>query len=167
MYQIKTLNKISQAGLQKLDAEKYTYGDDVAAPNGILVRSADMKSYAFNPELLCIARAGAGVNNIPVSECADRGIVVFNTPGANANAVKELVLCAMLLSSRKIVDGITWLDREMKFLSWSRREKASLSAQKSAERNWALLVWAQLALWLPTQRLIWAWRSMAMTRIFL
>ena len=108
MYQIKTLNKISQAGLQKLDAEKYTYGDDVAAPNGILVRSADMKSYAFNPEILCIARAGAGVNNIPVSECADRGIVVFNTPGANANAVKELVLCAMLLSSRKIVDGITW-----------------------------------------------------------
>lgn len=108
MYQIKTLNKISPAGLSNLDAEKYTYGDDVAAPNGILVRSADMKSYAFNPELLCIARAGAGVNNIPVSECADRGIVVFNTPGANANAVKELVLCALLLSSRKIVDGITW-----------------------------------------------------------
>ena len=108
MYQIKTLNKISPAGLSKLDAAKYTCSDDAANPSGILVRSADMKSYDFNDELLCIARAGAGVNNIPVADCAERGIVVFNTPGANANAVKELVLCALLLSSRKIVDGINW-----------------------------------------------------------
>ena len=108
MYQIKTLNKISPAGLSKLDTAKYTCSDDAANPSGILVRSADMKSYDFNDELLCIARAGAGVNNIPVDDCANRGIVVFNTPGANANAVKELVLCALLLSSRKIVDGINW-----------------------------------------------------------
>ena len=108
MYQIKTLNKISPAGLTQLDPKKYTYGDNITAPAGILVRSADMKSYAWNPELLCIARAGAGVNNIPVGDCAERGIVVFNTPGANANAVKELVLCALLLSSRKIIDGANW-----------------------------------------------------------
>lgn len=108
MFEIKTLNKISAAGLSKLDTSKYTCSDDVANPSGILVRSADMKSYDFNDELLCIARAGAGVNNIPVDVCAERGIVVFNTPGANANAVKELVLCALLLSSRKIVDGINW-----------------------------------------------------------
>lgn len=108
MFQIKTLNKISSAGLSQLDPVKYTCSDDALAPSGILVRSADMKSYEFNPELLCIARAGAGVNNIPVADCANRGIVVFNTPGANANAVKELVLCALLLSSRKIVDGIIW-----------------------------------------------------------
>ncbi len=108
MVEIKTLNKISAAGLSKLDASKYTCSDDAANPSGILVRSADMKSYDFNDELLCIARAGAGVNNIPVDACAEKGIVVFNTPGANANAVKELVLCALLLSSRKIVDGINW-----------------------------------------------------------
>lgn len=108
MYQIKTLNKISAVGLSKLDATKYVCSDNAEAPSGILVRSADMKEYPFNDELLCIARAGAGVNNIPVAECAEKGIVVFNTPGANANAVKELVLCALLLSSRKIVDGINW-----------------------------------------------------------
>lgn len=108
MFEIKTLNKISEAGLSKLDASKYVCSDDAANPSGILVRSADMKSYDFNDELLCIARAGAGVNNIPVDVCAEKGIVVFNTPGANANAVKELVLCALLLSSRKIVDGINW-----------------------------------------------------------
>ena len=90
MFEIKTLNKISPAGLSKLDTSKYTCSDDAANPSGILVRSADMKSYDFNDELLCIARAGAGVNNIPVDVCAEKGIVVFNTPGANANAVKEL-----------------------------------------------------------------------------
>ena len=108
MYQIKTLNKISPVGLANLDATKYVCSDNAESPSGILVRSADMKEYPFNDELLCIARAGAGVNNIPVADCAEKGIVVFNTPGANANAVKELVLCALLLSSRKIVDGINW-----------------------------------------------------------
>ena len=108
MYQIRTMNKISKAGLDRLDPEKYVCGDDVEKPEGILVRSADLHSAPINPELLCIARAGAGVNNIPVAQCAEAGIVVFNTPGANANAVKELVLCALLLSSRKIVQGIHW-----------------------------------------------------------
>ena len=108
MYQIKTMNKISQAGLSQFDTSKYSYSDDAPNPAGILVRSAKLHDYAFNPELLCIARAGAGVNNIPVEKCAEQGIVVFNTPGANANAVKELVLCALLMSSRKVYSGITW-----------------------------------------------------------
>ncbi|MEG2377433.1 MAG: 3-phosphoglycerate dehydrogenase, partial [Clostridia bacterium] len=108
MFNIKTLNKISKKGLSQLDSAKYSCGDDISSPVGILVRSADMKGYDFNSELLCIARAGAGVNNIPLDDCASHGIVVFNTPGANANAVKELVVAALLLSSRKLVDGINW-----------------------------------------------------------
>lgn len=108
MYQIRTMNKIAKIGLDRLDSAKYTCSDDASAPQGILVRSADLHSVERNPELLCIARAGAGVNNIPVDACAEDGVVVFNTPGANANAVKELVICSMFLASRKIVQGITW-----------------------------------------------------------
>ncbi len=107
MYKIKTLNKISEKGLALFD-ERYEVGDDVENEDGILVRSAKLHDYAFPAELKAIARAGAGVNNIPVDECADKGIVVFNTPGANANAVKELVLCAMLMSSRRVYEGIEW-----------------------------------------------------------
>jgi len=108
MYQIRTMNKIAAAGLDRLDNTKYVCSDDAKAPEGILVRSADLHSMERNPELLCIARAGAGVNNIPVDACAEEGVVVFNTPGANANAVKELVICALFLASRKIVQGIAW-----------------------------------------------------------
>ncbi len=107
MYQIQCLNKISEVGTSCF-GEGYVCGTDVQNPDAILVRSAAMHDMAFNPELLAIARAGAGVNNIPLDRCSEEGIVVFNTPGANANAVKELVLAAMLLSSRKIVDGIEW-----------------------------------------------------------
>lgn len=109
MYNIKTLNKISKVGIDTF-TDKYTVSDDCAAPDAILVRSAKMHDYAFNPELLCIARAGAGTNNIPCDKCAEEGIVVFNTPGANANSVKELVLCALLLASRDIVGGIEWIN---------------------------------------------------------
>ncbi len=108
MYQIRTMNKIAKIGLDRLDGAKYTCSDDASAPQGILVRSADLHSVERNPELLCIARAGAGVNNIPVDACAEDGVVVFNTPGANANAVKELVICSLFLASRKIVQGIAW-----------------------------------------------------------
>ena len=108
MYQILTKNNISKVGLQGLPADRYTVSDNCAAPSGILVRSANLNDEQFNPELMCIARAGAGVNNIPVDRCAEEGIVVFNTPGANANAVKELVLCALFLSSRKIAKAIEW-----------------------------------------------------------
>ncbi len=108
MYNVKLLNKISESGLSRLPADTFACSTEGENPEAILVRSADLNSAEFNPELLCIARAGAGVNNIPVDRCAEKGIVVFNTPGANANAVKELVLCALLLASRKISDGIEW-----------------------------------------------------------
>lgn len=107
MFYIKTLNKIAEAGLAKFDPAKYTIGD-TDTPDAILVRSASMHDMEMPASLLAIARAGAGVNNIPVKDCARKGICVFNTPGANANAVKELVICALLLSSRKIVNAIDW-----------------------------------------------------------
>ena len=108
MFNIKTLNKISEVGLSKFKEDKYVYGDDVQNPDAIMVRSAAMHDMEMPESLLAIARAGAGVNNIPVQSCTEKGITVFNTPGANANAVKELVICGMLLSSRKIVRGIEW-----------------------------------------------------------
>jgi D-3-phosphoglycerate dehydrogenase len=108
MFNIKTLNKISNVGLDKFDKEKYTYGDDIENPDAIMVRSASMHDMEMPKSLLAIARAGAGVNNIPVNDCAQQGIVVFNTPGANANAVKELVICGMLLASRKVTKAIDW-----------------------------------------------------------
>ena len=108
MYNIKTLNKISEAGLSKFDKEKYVYGDSVENPDAIMVRSASMHDMELPESLVAIARAGAGVNNIPIDKCTEKGIVVFNTPGANANAVKELVICGLLLSSRKIPNAIDW-----------------------------------------------------------
>lgn len=108
MYNIKTLNKISNVGLSKFDKSKYVYGDDIENPDAIMVRSASMHDMEMPKSLLAIARAGAGTNNIPVTDCADKGIVVFNTPGANANAVKELVVLGLLLSSRKVTKAIDW-----------------------------------------------------------
>ena len=107
MYQVKCLNKISPLGTSRL-GENYHVGEDVENPDAILVRSAAMHDMEFNKNLLAIARAGAGTNNIPVERCVQEGIVVFNTPGAKANAVKELVIAALLLTSRKIVPGIEW-----------------------------------------------------------
>nr|WP_317323593.1 phosphoglycerate dehydrogenase [uncultured Flavonifractor sp.] len=109
MFRIKTLNKISPAGLSVLDQTRFSVSGDVENEDGILVRSADMHDYPFPDTLRAIARAGAGTNNIPIDRCSEAGIVVFNTPGANANAVKELALCALLLSSRKITAGVEWI----------------------------------------------------------
>lgn len=108
MFQIKTLNKISACGLQVFDPAKYAYGDDKDNPDAIMVRSASMHEMEMPSNLKAIARAGAGTNNIPVDKCAEQGIVVFNTPGANANAVKELVIAGLLLASRKVVPAIDW-----------------------------------------------------------
>ncbi|MEG0770345.1 MAG: phosphoglycerate dehydrogenase [Clostridia bacterium] len=108
MYNIFTLNKIAKIGIEKLDTDKFACSDSMENPHGILVRSAAMHDYEFGSNLLAIARAGAGVNNIPLDKCSKEGIVVFNTPGANANAVKELVITALLISSRKVVDGVNW-----------------------------------------------------------
>ena len=109
MYRIQTLNKISSKGLSCFPETKYAYGDQLENPDALLVRSASLHEMEFGDNLKAIARAGAGVNNIPVEACAEKGIVVFNTPGANANAVKELVLAAMLISSRKIPQAIEWV----------------------------------------------------------
>ena len=109
LYRIKTLNKISPAGLSVLDQTRFTISGDVENEDGILVRSADMHDYQFPDALRAVARAGAGTNNIPIDRCSEAGIVVFNTPGANANAVKELAVCALLLSSRKITEGADWV----------------------------------------------------------
>lgn len=108
MYSILTLNKISPKGLSRLSAEKFTCSDSAANPDAVIVRSASMHDTEFASNLLAIARAGAGVNNIPVDRCTENGICVFNTPGANANAVKELVICGLLLASRKIAAGAQW-----------------------------------------------------------
>ncbi|MBQ2390054.1 MAG: phosphoglycerate dehydrogenase [Clostridia bacterium] len=107
MYQIKTLNKISKNGLDRFNAN-YNCADEIDAPDAILVRSASMHEMEMPESLLAIARAGAGVNNIPCDKCAEQGIVVFNTPGANANAVKELVLAGLLMCSRKVLPAIEW-----------------------------------------------------------
>ena len=104
------LNKIAAIGTDKLDRSVYNVGTDVDAPVGIMVRSAAMHDMEFGPELQAIARAGAGVNNIPVDRCSKEGIVVFNTPGANANGVKELAICALMLASRDVVGGIKWAE---------------------------------------------------------
>ena len=109
MFTIKTLNAISPVGLAKLNKNFFDVSVDADAPDGILVRSADLLNTTFNDGLLAIARAGAGVNNIPLDRCSEQGIVVFNTPGANANAVKELVICAMLMGSRDIPGAIRWV----------------------------------------------------------
>jgi D-3-phosphoglycerate dehydrogenase len=108
MYTIQTLNKISPLGLNQLDPTDFTVTGECENPDGILVRSADMHEMEFGSNLRAIARAGAGTNNIPLDKCAEAGIVVFNTPGANANAVKELVICALLLASRNVIGGISW-----------------------------------------------------------
>ncbi len=110
MYNIKTYNKISKIGLDEFDATMYTCGDEVENPVGAIVRSAALHDVQFPETLLAIARAGAGTNNIPVDRCADEGIVVFNTPGANANAVKELVIAGLLLCSRRVIPAIKWAE---------------------------------------------------------
>ena len=123
MFQYHCLNPIAQVGLDKFDAN-YEKTDDVNAAEGILVRSAVMHEMEFSDKLLCVARAGAGVNNIPLDKLAEKGVVVFNTPGANANGVKELVIAGMLLASRDVVGGIEWV----------KENKADENIAKSAEK---------------------------------
>ncbi|MBP3538659.1 MAG: 3-phosphoglycerate dehydrogenase [Oscillospiraceae bacterium] len=109
MFNIKTMNEISHAGIEVLTKRGCTVGKDVENPVGMLIRSADLHGYEFNPELLAIGRAGAGYNNIPIEDCAERGIVVFNSPGANAVAVKEQELCSLVMASRDVLGAIDWV----------------------------------------------------------
>ena len=123
MFQYHCLNPIAKCGLDNFDAN-YAQTEDVNAAEGILVRSAVMHEMEFSDKLLCVARAGAGVNNIPLDKLAEKGVVVFNTPGANANGVKELVIAGMLLASRDIVGGIEWV----------KENKADENIGKTAEK---------------------------------
>ncbi|MCL1815289.1 MAG: phosphoglycerate dehydrogenase [Treponema sp.] len=108
MFRIQTMNKISPLGLELFPRDRYEVASEIPHPHAILVRSADLHSAAIPDSVLAVARAGAGVNNIPIPKCSDRGVVVFNTPGGNANAVKELALAALLLASRNILGGWSW-----------------------------------------------------------
>ncbi|MGI6562901.1 MAG: phosphoglycerate dehydrogenase [Clostridia bacterium] len=110
MFKIKTLNHISEKGLDLFPINSYAVSDGFEDADAFLVRSQNLNGMTFNDNLLCIARAGAGTNNIPVDKCTEQGIVVFNTPGANANAVKELVLLGMFLVARNVLDAIQWLN---------------------------------------------------------
>ena len=109
MYNIKTINNISPVGLDKLKTLGCNVGAEVENPDGIIVRSADMHGFEPNPELLGVARAGAGYNNIPIDEYAEKGIVVFNSPGANAEAVKEQTICSLVMASRDVMGSIEWV----------------------------------------------------------
>ncbi|MCL1928048.1 MAG: 3-phosphoglycerate dehydrogenase family protein [Treponema sp.] len=108
MFRIQTMNKISPLGLELFPRDKYEVASEIPNPHAILVRSADLHSAVIPDSVLAIARAGAGVNNIPIPDCSNKGIVVFNTPGGNANAVKELAIAALLISSRNILGGWSW-----------------------------------------------------------
>ena len=108
MFKVRTFNTISSHGLDRFPTTDYVVSENVAEPDAILLRSRSLHGVTFPSSVLAIARCGAGVNNIPIETCSVQGIVVFNTPGANANSVKELVICGMLLASRRIVDGINW-----------------------------------------------------------
>ena len=141
MFNIKTLNKISKTGLALFDPEKYAVDAGIEA-DAILVRSADMLSEQFDKKLRCIARAGAGTNNIPSERCAEEGICVFNTPGANANAVKEMVICAMLLSCRNIEGGMKWvqgLNKEDDIAALVEKGKSAFTGPELAGKTLGLI----------------------------
>ena len=108
MYEVLTLNKIAKCGLDNLDTNVFTVTDEVKNPDAIILRSFKMHDMELGDNLKCVARAGAGTNNIPIEKCSEKGIVVFNTPGANANAVAELTIAGLLLASRKVTDAVEW-----------------------------------------------------------
>ena len=110
MYKVKTMNAIAQQGLDVLNEAGLAVGPELDAPEGLLIRSAALHNMEFNPELLCIGRAGIGVDNIPIDRCTEEGIAVFNTPGANAESVKELLTCALMMASRDIFGAVTWVN---------------------------------------------------------
>ena len=137
MYKYFCLNPISPVGLEKFN-DDYVPAGEMAGAYAVLVRSAGMHELEFDKDLKAIARAGAGVNNIPLDKCAEQGIVVFNTPGANANGVKELVIAGMLLASRDILGGINWYRRTKRMAilpKMQKKRKKHLQAVRSRERS--------------------------------
>ena len=183
MFQYYCLNPIAQVGLEKF-TDEFEKTENANEAQGILVRSAAMHDMELSDNLLAVARAGAGVNNIPLDKCAEKGIVVFNTPGANANGVKELVIAGMLLASRDIVGGINWVESAKedeniaKATEWNRqriirilpklqkRKRNALQVQSFRIKSWESSVLVQLALRLPMLPSIWEWKCMAMIPMF-
>ena len=135
MYRVQTFNSISDKGLTRFTAERYTVSPDTENADAILLRSHKLAPTALTPNLRAVARAGAGVNNVPVAECTERGVVVFNTPGANANAVKELVLCGLLLASRGIVPGISFADSQTQVSDYAELSKLMEQEKKRFKGN--------------------------------
>ena len=135
MYRVQTFNSISDKGLTRFTAERYTVSPDTENADAILLRSHKLASTALAPNLRAVARAGAGVNNVPVAECTERGVVVFNTPGANANAVKELVLCGLLIASRGIVPGISFADSQTEVSDYAELSKLMEQEKKRFKGN--------------------------------
>ena len=164
MFQYHCLNPIAEKGLGLFD-EEYKKSEDLQECDAVLVRSAKMHDMELPESVKVIARAGAGVNNIPVKDCAEKGVVVFNTPGANANGVKELVLAGMLLASRDIVGGIEWVAKEKD------QEDIDKLAEKQDARSWARS-WVSSVLvpseqWWQTLLLHLEWKYTDMTHTFL
>ena len=161
MHRIRIFNKIAPEGLAQLDPAIYETGEDVRDEEGILVRSANLLDYKFPDQLLAIARAGVGVNNLPLDRCSQAGIAVFSTPGANANAVKELVLCGMLISSRDVTGAVRWVRRQAEagadLEAVVEKGKAAFVGRSSTGNPWASSAWGPSALWSPTWPWIWAW----------
>jgi D-3-phosphoglycerate dehydrogenase len=157
---ILVLNQVSANGLKRLPAERYTAGKDVAAPDAVLLRSADMHGMDIPASVQGHRRAGAGTNNIPVPAMSARGVPVFNAPGANANAVKELVLAGMLMAARNLPPALRFvaaLDPKMPDMdkrSRTARRLRRLRAGRAA--RWASSAWARSAAWWPTPRSGWA-----------
>ena len=167
MFQINCLNPISKVGLEILTTD-YKINPDVNEAEGILVRSASMHEMELPEGLLAIARAGAGTNNIPVDKCAEKGIVVFNTPGANANGVKELVLCGMLLASRDVVGGIEWVQSDVEdenIAKTAEKEKKHYAGTEIAG-PWVSSAWVPLVALLQMLQSSWACRYMDMIHMF-
>ena len=169
MYKYHCLNPISNVGIERF-TDRYIETENMEEADAVLVRSANMKDMNFPANLKVIARAGAGVNNIPLGKCADEGIVVFNTPGANANGVKELRIAGMLLASRDIVGGIEWVESEQnveEIGKLAEKKKNSSQDVRSAARNLESSVSVRSVSWWQMRRHIWAWKSTDMIRIFL
>ena len=168
MKKIHCLNPIAKCGTELFPAG-YEMTDKAADADAVLVRSASMHDMELPENLLAVGRAGAGVNNIPLDSCAQKGIVVFNTPGANANGVKELVIAGMLMASRDIVGGIEWCKANAEddnITKIQRRARRHLLAARLRARSWELSAWAPSGRRLPTQPPIWEWRYTDTTRIF-
>ena len=169
MFKINCLNPISQVGLKNL-TEQYTLTEDVKEAEGILVRSASMHEMELPESLLAVARAGAGTNNIPLDKCAEKGIVVFNTPGANANGVKELVLAGMLLAARDIVGGIEWVKSDKEdagIAKAAEKEKKKFAGTELDGKKLGIIGLGAIGVKVLMRQYSWEWRSMDMTLICL